>query len=78
VYKLEEYTIKDSTGGLYYPYNVTVRLYTNGEYRCSCRHFKPSGYVECRHIYAIRKNNTTSRVQMIGAKRFSENEKYIK
>jgi len=58
---LEQYTII-SFGELF-----TVRLYTNGETRCSCNKFHAFNFWgECSHVKAV-KNNTAKFVE---AKRF--------
>lgn len=49
---LEQYTIRR------FGENFTVKLYTNGEHRCSCNHFHAVNiWGDCPHITAV-KNNT--------------------
>lgn len=43
--------------------NFTIRLYKNGEYRCSCQKFHAFGFSgECSHVKAV-KNNTANFVE---------------
>jgi hypothetical protein len=75
MYKLEEYEVTEGYLVNRHSRNTIVRLYTNGEYRCSCTHFNKMVYSgDCHHIRDI-KNGTAKIVSM---QRFSYNECHIK
>jgi len=57
--RLEEY-ILDYACKLY-----TIRMYTDGEYRCSCNKYKKQ-FSPCIHILKVKYNEG----RIIGAKRF--------
>lgn len=47
---LEVYTYMiGSYGYNHSPQRIVVKLYANGEKRCSCNRFKPNGY-QCEHL----------------------------
>jgi len=58
--RLEEYIIE------YAGKENTIRLYTDGEHRCSCNKFAKQGWADCLHIKAL-KNNTA---RLLQARRF--------
>lgn len=62
-YKLEEYTLQSG---------AVVTKSTSGEYRCSCGN--DSMFYRCYHIKQVMDGTA----DIVGARRFSENEKYIK
>jgi len=58
--RLEEYDIN-------YACKIhTVRMYTDGEYRCSCNKYKKQTFLRCNHIQAIQNGNA----RIVGARRY--------
>jgi hypothetical protein len=57
--KLEEYQIKN------FGEIITIRLYVNGEHRCSCNKFAKR-WNDCYHIQKLKIN----KAEIVGARRF--------